>query len=137
MRGMKMIGHPGSFEVRYDNSPLPWIASSGLAGIAAAGAGLGCKRQDVDAFTSHIHLMRPPSGGLFVCAGPFAYATPRDDGAPPTNGGRRGFASFARGPCMEPDMSDCPHCRARLLQAPPKLIFGDVRVFNSPRGLRK
>ncbi len=34
--------------------------------------GLGYKRQDVDAFTSHIHLMRPPSGGLFACAGPLA-----------------------------------------------------------------
>ena len=29
-----------------------------------------------------------------------------------------------------------PTGRARLLQAP-KLIFGDVRVFNLPRGLRK
>jgi hypothetical protein len=38
---------------------------------------------------------------------------------------------------MEPDVSDCPHCLARLLQAPPELIFGDVRVFNLPRRLRK
>jgi hypothetical protein len=73
------------------------IAAPTLARLAADVANDG-KRRDVDAFTSHIHLMRPPSGGLFVCAGLFAFATPRDDGAPPTNGGRRGFASFARGP---------------------------------------
>jgi hypothetical protein len=40
MRGMKIIEHLGSFEVRYDNSPFALDASSGLAGIAAAGAGL-------------------------------------------------------------------------------------------------
>ena len=81
MRGMKVIEHLGSFEVRYDNSPFALDASSGLAGIAAAGAGLAANAKDMDAFTSHIHLMRPPSGGLFDCAGPFTFATPRDDGS--------------------------------------------------------
>jgi hypothetical protein len=38
---------------------------------------------------------------------------------------------------MEPDVSNCPHRQARLLQAPPKLLFGNVRLFESPRGLRK
>jgi len=40
MRGMKIIEHLGPFEVRYDNSPFALDASSGLAGIAAAGAGM-------------------------------------------------------------------------------------------------
>jgi len=40
MRGMKVIEHLGSFEVRYDNSFFAFDTSSGLAGIAAAGAGL-------------------------------------------------------------------------------------------------
>jgi hypothetical protein len=39
MRDMKIIEHLGS-EVRYDNSPFALDPSSGLAGIAAAGAGL-------------------------------------------------------------------------------------------------
>jgi hypothetical protein len=99
------------FYARHEDDWTPWILRSPVRQFPFAldciqracwhrggWRGLGCKRQDVDAFTSHIHLMRPPSGGLFVCAGPFAFATPQDDGAPPTNGGRRGFASFARGP---------------------------------------
>jgi len=40
MHGMKMIEHLGSFEVRYDNSPLPWMHPAVALGIAAAGAGL-------------------------------------------------------------------------------------------------
>ena len=133
------------FDARHEDDWTPWILRSPVRQFPFAldciqracwhrggWRGLGCKRLHV----SH-SLDETAFGRFFVCAGPFAYATPRDDGAPPTNGGRRGFVSFARGPCMEPDMSDCPHCRARLLQAPPKLIFGNIRVFNSPRGVRK
>jgi hypothetical protein len=29
---------------------------------------------------------------------------------------------------MEPDVSNCPHRQARLLQAP-QLLFGNVRLF--------
>jgi hypothetical protein len=35
VRGMKLIEHLGSFEVRYDNSPFALDASSGLAAASA------------------------------------------------------------------------------------------------------
>jgi hypothetical protein len=38
---------------------------------------------------------------------------------------------------MEPDVPNCLQYQARLLQALPELVFGNVRVFGSPCGLGK
>ena len=111
------------FDARHEDDWTPWIlrspvrqfpfalnASSGLAGIAAAAAWLQaprCGRLHV----SH-SLDETAFGRSFCLCWAVRFATPRDDAAPPTNGGRRGFASFARGPAWN-----------RMCQIAPRLAY--------------